>query len=145
MSEIKLNCFCVKITIYKGYFADKVIYYRGQIPIDVLMKWRWYFEYLAARVKVKHPKRTVKLTICPQTLLLGDEYVEEKVKNLLRHRKTKLQKLMNTPIAIDLFNYNQIDMDKKIEQARAEIEALEKGEYTGWVPPYYINEIKRWI
>lgn len=145
MSEIKLNSFCVKITVYKGYCADKVIYYRGQISIDVLAKWRWYFEYLAARVKVRNPKRTVKLTICPQTLLLGDEYVEEKIKNLLRNRKAKLQKLMGTPIEIDLFSYNQIDMEKKIEQTRAEIAALEGGVYTGWVPPYYINEIKRWI
>lgn len=145
MSKIKLNCFCVKITVYKGYFADKVVYYRGCISIDTLMRWRWFFEYLAARIKVKNPKRTVKLTICPQTLLLGDEYVEQKIINLLRSKRSKLQKLMNTPIAIDLFNFNQIDVDKKIEQTRAEIAALEGGVYTGWVPPYYINEIKRWI
>lgn len=136
---------CVKITVYKDYHADKVVYYRGQISIDMLEKWRWYFEYLAARIKVKHPRRKVELTICPQTLPLGDEYVQEKIKNLLRHRRAKLQKLINTPVASDLFNDNQIDLKKKIEQTKAEIAALERGEYTGWVPPYYINEIKQWI
>ena len=145
MSKIQPSWFCVKITVYKGYHADKVVYYRGQISIDMLEKWRWYFEYLAARIKVKHPRRKVELTIGRQTLLLGDEYVQEKIKNLLRHRRAKLQKLINTPVASDLFNDNQIDLEKKIEQTRAEIAALERGEYTGWVPPYYINEIKQWI
>lgn len=145
MSNLQPSWICVKITVYKGYHADRVVYYRGQISIDMLEKWRWYFEYLAARIKVKHPRRKVELTICPQTLPLGDEYVQEKIKNLLRHRRTKLQKLINTPVASDLFSSNQMELDKKIEQARAEIEALERGEYTGWVPPYYINEIKQWI
>ena len=145
MSKIQPSWICVKITVYKGYHADKVVYYRGQISIDMLEKWRWYFEYLAARIKVKHPRRKVELTIGRQTLLLGDEYVQEKTKNLLRHRRAKLQKLINTPVASDLFNDNQIDLEKKIEQTRAEIAALERGEYTGWVPPYYINEIKQWI
>jgi hypothetical protein len=145
MSKIQPSWICVKITVYKGYHADKVVYYRGQISIDMLEKWRWYFEYLAARIKVKHPRRKVELTIGRQTLLLGDEYVQEKIKNLLRHRRAKLQKLINTPVASDLFNDNQIDLEKKIEQTRAEIAALERGEYTGWVPPYYINEIKQWI
>lgn len=145
MSKIQPSWICVKITVYKDYHADKVVYYRGQISIDMLEKWRWYFEYLAARIKVKHPRRKVELTIGRQTLLLGDEYVQEKIKNLLRHRRAKLQKLINTPVASDLFNDNQIDLEKKIEQTRAEIAALERGEYTGWVPPYYINEIKQWI
>lgn len=145
MSKIQPSWIFVKITVYKGYHADKVVYYRGQISIDMLEKWRWYFEYLAARIKVKHPRRKVELTIGRQTLLLGDEYVQEKIKNLLRHRRAKLQKLINTPVASDLFNDNQIDLEKKIEQTRAEIAALERGEYTGWVPPYYINEIKQWI
>lgn len=145
MSKIQPSWICVKITVYKGYHADKVVYYRGQISIDMLEKWRWYFEYLAARIKVKHPRRKVELTIGRQTLLLGDEYVQEKIKNLLRHRRAKLQKLINTPVSSDLFNDNQIDLEKKIEQTRAEIAALERGEYTGWVPPYYINEIKQWI
>lgn len=145
MSKIQPSWICVKITVYKGYHADKVVYYRGQISIDMLEKWRWYFEYLAARIKVKHPRRKVELTICTQTLPLGDEYIQEKIKNLLRHRRSKLQKLINTPVASDLFNDNQIDLEKEIEQTRAEIAALERGEYTGWVPPYYINEIKQWI
>nr|DAF67737.1 MAG TPA: hypothetical protein [Caudoviricetes sp.] len=145
ISKLKNSLICVKITVYKGYHPDKVVYYRGEMPVNLVSKWRWYFEYLAARIKVKHPRMRVELTICKQTLLLGNEYVQEKIKNLLRHRKAKLQKLKSTPISKDLFDNNQIDLEKKIEQTKAEIESLERGEYHGWVPPYYINDIKKWI
>ena len=145
MEPIQAAQICVKIMVYNNYHPDKVVYYRGKLPVDIAIKWKWYFEYLAARIKVRHPRRKVELIIGPQTLLLGDEYVQEEIKNLLRHRKSKLQKLINTPVASDLFNHNRIDLEKKIEQTKAEIAALERGEYTGWVPPYYINEIKQWI
>lgn len=50
---------CIKITIYKGCHADEVIYYRNKLPIRIVSQWRWYFEYIAARVKVNNPKRKV--------------------------------------------------------------------------------------
>ena len=75
MSKIQPSWICVKITVYKGYHADKVVYYRGQISIDMLEKWRWYFEYLAARIKVKHPRRKVELTIGRQTLPGGSSLI----------------------------------------------------------------------
>ena len=136
---------CVKITVYNNFYPDKVVYYRGLVSIDLVEKWRWYFEYLAARVKIKNPRRKVVLTIVRQTMLLGDEYVQEKIKNLLRHRKSKLHKLINTPIESDLFNNNQLRLEEQIMKTKQEIAALERGEYTGWVPPYYINLIKQWI
>lgn len=136
---------CVKITVYNGSHADKVVYYRNKLPMAVIEKWRWYFEYLAARIKVKHPRRRVDLVICSQTLLQGDEFKQEKIKYLLRHRRSRLQKLINTPVTSDLFFSNQMELKKKIEQTRAEIDSLEKGEYNGYVPPVYINNIKQWI
>lgn len=139
------NQICVKITVYKGAHADKVVYYRNKLPMATIEKWRWYFEYLAARIKVKHPRRRVELLIASQNLLQGDEYVQEKIKHLLRHRRSRLQKLTNTPVTSDLFSSNQMELDRKIEQTRAEIAALERGEYNGYVPPVYINDIKQWI
>ena len=136
---------CVKITVYNGTHADKVVYYRNKLPMAIIEKWKWYFEYLAARIKVRHPRRRVDLVICSQTLLQGEEFVQERIKNLLKHRRSRLQKLINTPVTSDLFSSNQMELDKKIEQARAEIEALERGEYNGYVPPVYINDIKQWI
>ena len=136
---------CVKITVYNGTHADKVVFYRNKLPMAIIEKWNWYFEYLAAMIKVRHPRRRVDLVICSQTLLQGEEFVQERIKNLLKHRRSRLQKLINPPVTSDLFSSNQMELDKKIEQARAEIEALERGEYNGYVPPVYINDIKQWI
>lgn len=86
-----LNHICIKIVIYKGYYADEVIYYRNKLPMQIAEKWRWYFEYLAALVKVNNPKRKVELTICAQNLLQGDEYIKAKSKTLLRAKKKKNQ------------------------------------------------------
>lgn len=43
----------VKILIYTGCIADETIYYRYNMPMRVVEKWKWYFEYLAAIVKKK--------------------------------------------------------------------------------------------
>lgn len=77
MRNIKIeDAICVKITIYKDYHADEVIYYRNKLPARIVSKWRWYFEYVAARVKVSNPRRKVELFIGPQTLLQGQEYID---------------------------------------------------------------------
>lgn len=144
MSKI-YNQICVKISVYNGTHVDKVVYYRNKLPVFIVEKWRWYFEYLAARIKVKHPRRKVELTICPQTLLQGDEFVQEKIKNLLRHRRSRLKKLIESPVETDLFSRNADERQREINQVKSEIESLEKGEYNGYIPPVYINEIKNWI
>lgn len=51
--------FC-RITIKRGPEYD-VVYYRRDMPIPLLSKWRWYFEYRAALFKVVNPKLEVKL------------------------------------------------------------------------------------
>ncbi len=144
MSKIDNQIF-VKISVYNGTHVDKVVYYRNKLPVFIVEKWRWYFEYLAARIKVKHPRRKVELTICPQTLLQGDEFVQEKIKNLLRHRRSRLKKLIESPVETDLFSLNADERQREINQVKSEIESLEKGEYNGYIPPVYINEIKNWI
>ena len=78
---------CVKITIYKGSHADEVVYYRNKLPFEIAEKWKWYFEYIAAIVKVNNPKRKVELVMCVQTLLQGQEYIESKSKTLLRAKE----------------------------------------------------------
>lgn len=71
MARLIENPICVKITIFKGHHADEVVYYRNKLSVSMIEKWRWYFEYLAALIKVNNPLRKTELTICPQTLLQG--------------------------------------------------------------------------
>lgn len=139
------NQICVKIIIYKGCNDGEVIYYRNKLPMWIIEQWRWYFNYLAALVKVNNPLRKVELTICAQTLKQGQEYIIEKSKTLLRAKKSKLKRLKNTPVQDDLFHYTSEELDRKIQTVQCEIDALERGEFNYYVPPTYINSIKNFI
>ena len=61
--------------------VEKVVYYRIQ-PIDTWLKWVWYYEYLAARVKVKHPRRKVTLTMGNIDFFDRESYIEKKKESL---------------------------------------------------------------
>lgn len=139
------NQICVKIIIYKGCNDGEVIYYRNKLPLWIIEQWRWYFDYLAALVKVNNPRRKVELIICAQTLKQGQEYIEGKSKMLLRAKETKLKRLENTPVQDDLFNYAKDEREKKIQAVQGEINALKRGEFNYYVPVTYINKIKKWI
>lgn len=139
------NQICVKIMIRKGCNDWEVIYYRNKLPMWIIEQWRWYFDYLAALVKVNNPRRKVELTVCAQTLKQGQEYIEDKSKTLLRAKKSKLKKLQNTPVQNDFFNFAKDERDSKVQAVQGEINALERGEFNYYVPPTYINRIKNWI
>lgn len=141
----EINQICVKITIRKGCNDWEVIYYRNKLPMWIVEQWRWYFDYLAALVKVNNPRLKVELITCAQTLKQGQEYIEEKSKNLIRAKETKLKRLENTPVQDDLFNYAKDEREKKIQAVQGEINALNRGEFNYYVPVTYINKIKKWI
>jgi hypothetical protein len=141
----EINQICVKITIRKGCNDWEVIYYRNKLPMWIVEQWRWYFDYLAALVKVNNPRLKVELITCAQTLKQGQEYIEEKRKNLIRAKETKLKRLENTPVQDDLFNYAKDEREKKIQAVQGEINALKRGEFNYYVPVTYINKIKKWI
>lgn len=139
------NQICVKITIRKGVCDYDVIYYRNKLPLWVVEQWRWYFDYLAALVKVNNPRLKVELTICAQTLKQGQEYIEEKSRTLLRAKKSKLKKLQKTPVQNDFFNFAKDEQDREIQAVQGEIDALNRCEFNYYVPPTHINKIKNWI
>ena len=136
---------CIKIMVYDKCHVDEVVYYRNKLPMWIVEQWKWYFEYLAARIKVKNPRRKVELIIGAQTLLQGEEYITAKSASLLKAKKGQLKRLQGQPVVSDLFGFNQEARDKKIEALMAEIEALERGEFNYYVPQTYINNIKEWI
>lgn len=139
------NQICVKISIRKAWSDWEVIYYRNKLSMWIIEQWRWYFEYLAALVKVNNPRKKVELIICAQTLKQGQEYIDEKSKTLLRAKTAKLKKLQNTPVQDDFFGFARDEKDRKIKAVQGEIDALKRGEFNYYVPPTYINKIKKWI
>lgn len=143
--EIQKPQICIKIMVYDKCHVEEVVYYRNKLPMWIVEQWKWYFEYLAARIKVKNPRRKVELVICAQTLLQGEEYIKAKTITLLRAKRIQLKKQQERPIDVDLFGFAQEIRSKKIEALMAEIEALERGEFNYYVPQTYINTIKEWI
>ena len=146
MTETKeIPQICVKIMVYKGCHVDQVVYYRNKLPMWIVEQWRWYFEYVAARIKVRHHRQKVELVICAQTLLQGEEYIQAKTASLLKAKRSRLKRLQNEPVAADLFSFGEEDRQNKINALESEIQALERGEFNYYVPQTYINTIKDWI
>ena len=114
-------------------------------PLWLVEKWKWYFEYLAARIKVKNPRRKVELLIVACETPCGEDYISEHAKNFLRAKKIKLKKLRSGRYEDDLFGWAKEKRSKEEEAVLEEIEALERGEFNYWTPATYINKIKNWI
>lgn len=139
---------CVKIGIslpcYPG-IVDDVVYYRYKQPMTLVLRWRWYFDYLCALIKSKHPRRWVYLTICRQEVPCGRDYIDSRVPTLIRGKKAIITKIKNRIIDNDLFSFGINERDEKMARTEEEIKALERGEFNYYVPPTYINKIKEWL
>lgn len=126
--------------------VEDVAYYRTKLPMNSVLRWQWYFEYLAARIKVRHPRRRVRLIILqqPDELKVGTDYINKKSQTLLRAKRGQVKKLQSQT-SDDLFGFMQCDRNEKIETIQGEIAALERGEFNYWFPVEYRNNIKQWI
>lgn len=138
------KCF-VRILVYEGASPDRVIYLRSGLSVDFVVRWRWFFEYLQALVKVKHPRRKVELSSGVSDVLLGDEWREFKTRSLLKHRQGRLKSLLSSPVKADLFGFSEEKREADIRKVREDIALLEAGKYPIAEFPSYVNEIKRWI
>jgi hypothetical protein len=137
--------YIVKITLYKGYYADAVVYYNYAIPHVVFSKYEWYFDYLAALVKVRFPHEKVELLKSQQgtkPFLAGKDYIEKKSQSLLKAKRSQLKQLETKGFDDDLFSFKGQEIEEKKDRIRKEIEDLENGKFNYWFPPTYINRIK---
>lgn len=145
--SITLNKCAVKISIspYRLQSLGEVIYYRSSLTVDMIIRWRWYFEYLAALVKTSNPRLEVVLTSGPMESLVGEEYRQRKTENLLKAKISKLAKLHKATPEPDLFGFNVEDYENEEKNIEEDIRQLESGQYAFYVPPSYINRIKQFV
>ena len=122
---MKASPIAARILVYNGLYAEKVIYLRSGMDVDFAVRWRWYFDYLAALIKVHHPKRKVELYVGPQTVKLGQEWKDFHTANLLRHRRAKLKKLEMGIVEDDLFGFASQEHKVKIDSVKRDIEQWE--------------------
>lgn len=127
------------------YHMEDVVYYRSGMTADFVSRWLWYFEYLAALVKVHHPKRRVEFYKGPQDILIGNEWHEHRRATLLKSGETKLKKLEKGVVDDDLFHFKSEDNERKKAEVKAQIEALNRDEYPIEEFSEYINKIKEYL
>lgn len=149
-SELPLDAkrYVVKITIsmlkYHG-IVEETVYYRRQMSLDLFIRWQWYFEYLAALVKVHNPHRRVELIAGNDEWLTEEEEIEKRAKSLLSRKLAQIKKLKGQVVQDDLFGFTQEAHDKKIERIHGEVESIQRGEVNFFYMPEYKNTIKKWI
>lgn len=143
------RCVC-KITISEvwsyTHFAS-TIYYRSGMSPDFVGRWRWYFDYLVALVKVHHPHRNVRLYCGPldDDIKLGKDWHEYRRNTMLNTARRKVAQLETANIDLDLFGFSTKEHERKLAEQKALVEALENDTYPIPDFPEYINLIKKFL
>lgn len=122
-----------------------VVYYRSGMTPDFVARWRWYFDFLAALVKVANPRRRVEIWSGPVDIMLGDEWHQHRRAAMLKSRAIKLKQLRNFTPSNDLFGFAMADHERQVSEVQRQIELLERDEYPIAEFPEYINLIKPYI
>lgn len=127
------------------YHIDDVVYYRSGMSPDFIERWLWFFEYLAARIKVANPRRKVEFYKGPQTIKLGREWHEYRRGVMMKSRTTKLKQLEKGVVDDDLFHFKSEDNERKKAEVKAQLESLKRDEFPIPEFPEYINKIKEYL
>lgn len=150
ISSLNLDAkkYLVKITISMANepnIVEEVVYYRRYMDLDFFLRWAWYFEYLAARVKVANPRRVVELIGGSDEWLSEEEERRKKSASLLKTKLNQIRKLKKEVINDDLFGLTRAKHDTKIQRVQNDIDALQEGKFDVFYMPEYKNTIKDWI
>lgn len=127
------------------YHIDDVVYYRSGMSPDFIERWLWFFEYLAARIKVANPRRKVEFYKGPQEIKLGRDWHEYRRGVMMKSRTTKLKQLEKGVVDDDLFHFKSEDNERKKAEVKAQLESLERDEFPIPEFPEYINKIKEYL
>lgn len=113
----------VKITFNeKGKSAlRECVYFRNEMMVDFYIRWKWYFEYRAALLRVKYPRAFIEYVSGPYQYELPDDKYKEKVKNRYLSDKRQLAKFKNKLNSIrknwnELFPIEENPNYRKIEE-----------------------------
>lgn len=127
------------------YHIDDVVYYRSGMEPEFIERWLWFFEYLAAKIKVANPRRKVEFYKGPQEIKLGREWHEYRRGVMMKSRTTKLKQLEKGVVDDDLFHFKSEDNERKKAEVKAQLESLERDEFPIPEFPEYINKIKDYL
>lgn len=136
----------IAVSSQTDYFhIDDVVYYRSGMSPDFINRWLWFFEYLAARIKVANPRRKVEFYKGPQEVKLGRDWHEYRRGVMIKSRITKLKQLEKGVVDDDLFHFKSEDNERKKSEVKSQLESLERDEFPIPEFPEYINKIKEYL
>ena len=73
----------------------KCVYFRNDMTVDFYHRWKWYFEYRAALLRVKYPHGFIEYTHGPYKYTLPEEEYKTKLENNIKAAKSKLTEYSN--------------------------------------------------
>ena len=126
--------------------AEETVYFRCRMTYDFTERWSWYFEYLAALLKIHNPKRKVWLDYgkMDPKMKLGKDFIEYRKVTMIRNKAKRIERLKTEPFLDDLFGFASKDRNAKITELQNDLKELEDGNVTFPVLKDYINEVKRY-
>lgn len=69
---------------------SETAYFRNDMTVQFYHRWKWYFEYRAALLKVRHPKSFVQLYQGVYDYVLPEEELRTKLENKIRAAKGRI-------------------------------------------------------
>lgn len=71
------------------------VYFRNDMRVEFFIRWKWYFEYRAALLRVKYPKAFIEFTHGPYEYILPEQEYKTKLENNIKAAKAKLTEYSN--------------------------------------------------
>lgn len=115
----------------------KVVYFRNEMTVEFFNRWRWFFEYRAALIRVQNPKAYTSFEYGPYDYQLPEDVYKAKVKNQYFSDKRQLTKFKSKLTEIQQ-NWNElfpleehpdyIRVQKKLEYLQRNLE-ISRREY----------------
>ncbi len=66
-----------------------VVYYKSDMTFDFFMKWKWFFEYRAALLRVKEPRAYIEYSHGSYEYIIPKEIYRVKLENMIRAAKSQ--------------------------------------------------------
>jgi hypothetical protein len=86
----------VKILFTPRYQAlAEVVYFRNDMTVEFYQRWKWYFEYRAALIKVQNAKSIVTIQQGSYPYILPKDELIKKLESKIRSKKAKIVEFEN--------------------------------------------------
>jgi len=103
MIDLENKRFWVTIRAGKGCGGNPVIWHSAGFVFMNFMKWKWFFEYVAAVYKIKNPRHRVQIETGSIIIVPPLEHRMMNLKNKITGAKAQITKWQN---AVKLFENN---------------------------------------